>query len=124
MIELGATSVWEEYDPTKSGDEHLEMYGAKYGKSLCHAWGSGPILLLGKYCAGVEPTSIGYKTFTVSPNPGNYSRFSATVPVRNGIVDVHYDNGKLTVRSTVDGGTLRFSGKEYALIANETLTVE
>jgi len=25
------------------------MYGRKYGKSLCHAWGAAPLYLLGRY---------------------------------------------------------------------------
>lgn len=39
MIDLGATTFWEEYDPTQTGDTHYGMYGMPYGKSLCHAWG-------------------------------------------------------------------------------------
>ena len=56
MLDLGATTVWEEYNPNLSGAQHYEMYGNKYGKSLCHAWGASPIYLLGKYYLGVTPT--------------------------------------------------------------------
>lgn len=56
MLDLGATTVWEEYNPNLSGAQHYEMYGNKYGKSLCHAWGVSPIYLLGKYYLGVTPT--------------------------------------------------------------------
>jgi hypothetical protein len=52
MLKLGATSFWEEYNPTKSGAEHYAMYGRPFGKSLCHAWGASPIYLLGKYYLG------------------------------------------------------------------------
>src|SRR5690606_28982346 len=47
MLKLGATSFWEEYNPQKSGADHYAMYGRKYGKSLCHAWGASPLYLLG-----------------------------------------------------------------------------
>nr|GFC72823.1 hypothetical protein [Tanacetum cinerariifolium] len=40
MLDLGATSFWEEYDPAKKGAEHYSMYGRPFGKSLCHAWGA------------------------------------------------------------------------------------
>ena len=43
MVKLGATSIWESFDPSEKGAEHYAMYGMKYGRSLCHAWGGGPI---------------------------------------------------------------------------------
>lgn len=46
MLLLGATTVWEQYDPAETGTEHYAMYGMKYGRSLCHAWGAGPVFLL------------------------------------------------------------------------------
>ena len=70
MIDLGATSIWEQYLPTEKGAEHYAMYGKKYGCSLCHAWGGGPIYLLGRFSAGVYPTDVGYKTFVVEPKLG------------------------------------------------------
>lgn len=118
MLALGATSVWEQYDPKDEGTAHYAMYGGKYAKSLCHAWGSGPILLLGRYCCGVYSTSVGYKTFNVEPKPGRYSRFSAKVPVAGGVVSVEYENGKVTACADVDGGTLIFGGKEAAMPKN------
>ncbi len=119
MLDLGATSVWEAYDCTKSGDEHLEMYGNLYGKSLCHAWGSGPVLLLISKCAGVYPTSVGGKTFNVEPKPGIFKHFKAVAPVGNGKVTVIYDKNKISVSSTVPGGTLIFNGKSVEIKENE-----
>src|SRR5690606_31389645 len=46
MLKLGATSFWEEYNPAKKGTDHYSMYGRKFGKSLCHAWGASPMYLL------------------------------------------------------------------------------
>ena len=37
MIRLGATTLYELYDPEEEGIEHYAMYGRPYGKSLCHA---------------------------------------------------------------------------------------
>lgn len=105
MLELGATSIWEFFDPKQSGDEHLDMYGKAYGKSLCHAWGSGPILLLLEGCTGISITSVGAEAFEIKPNPGKYKKFNATVPVRNGFVNVTYCDGKYKIISTVSGGT-------------------
>ena len=123
MVRLGATSVWEQYDPADQGDAHFAMYGMKYGKSLCHAWGSGPIYLLGRYCCGVYPTDVGYQTFTVAPAPGLYQSFSAAVPIRNGVVELEYAAGRLTVKTNAEGGTLCFGGKTLALPKGEAVTV-
>ena len=38
MIDKGATSIWEAFDPCES--DGTEMYGRSFGKSLCHAWGA------------------------------------------------------------------------------------
>ena len=121
MIELGATTVWEQFDPCKNGTEHLEMYGEKYGCSLCHAWGAGPIALLGSYCVGVKPTDIAYKTFRVVPNPGRYESFEAVVPVCGGRVSVKYNNGAIEVSATVSGGTLEWNGMSAEIPVGETI---
>lgn len=116
MLALGASSIWEEFDPTQKGAEHYRMYGSAYGKSLCHAWGGGPIAFLGKYCAGVQPTSIGSATFVVEPNPGMYREFTAKVPLRDGLITVNYRDGEVRVTTDLSGGTLRFGGKELPIL--------
>ena len=122
MLKEGATSVWEAYDPSVSGDAHYSMYGGKYAKSLCHAWGSGPILLWCRYCAGVEATSVGAKTFRVAPKPGKYKAFDALIPIGSGEVRLRYRAPEITVHTTATGGVF-FDGKnETALIPGETVT--
>ncbi len=113
MLRMGATSVWEEYNPEESGKAHYSMYNEPYGKSLCHAWGSGPICFLGKYVAGVRPTSAGYATWEACPNPGKYKEFHATVPLNGGRVTIDYENGKLNLISDCAGGTLVWKGVRY-----------
>lgn len=124
MLELGATTVWEEYDPKLSGAKHYEMYGKKYGKSLCHAWGAAPIYLLGKYFLGVEPTSDGFATFTVRPQLGGFEFIEGTVPILNGEVRVYLSKTRLSVVATKEGGTLVWQGKEYKLAKDEKFTLE
>ena len=48
MLDKGAVTFWEEYNPEETGAEMYSMYGDPYGKSLCHAWGASPIYLVGK----------------------------------------------------------------------------
>lgn len=123
MIKNGATSAWEEFDPNKEGIEHYAMYGEPFGCSLCHAWGAGPILLLGKYCAGVKETSVGAKTFEVAPVPGRYTHFEAAVPMAGGVVNVNYADGKVTVSASIPGGTLKWNGREAEIPVNQFVTL-
>ena len=123
MIDLGATTVWEEYNPNLSGVQHYEMYDNKYGKSLCHAWGASPIYLLGKYYLGVTPTSSGYETFEVKPYLGGFKFIDGVVPIKDGSVRVKLSKDKLSVVATKNGGTLIWAGKSYALEANKELNM-
>ena len=124
MLELGATAIWEQFDPREKGAEHYSMYGDPYGRSLCHAWGSGPVCLLEKYVAGVENTGIAYDTFDVAPRPGTYGYFAATCPIWNGQVRVEFAAEKRSVSAcaTRAGGTLKYRGMEISIPANETVT--
>lgn len=54
MIKEGATTFWERYDPEEKGAEKYAMYGRKYGKSLCHAWGATPLYIIGRYIVGLN----------------------------------------------------------------------
>ncbi len=121
MLGLGATTIWEEFDPTLQGVEHYAMYRNSFGKSLCHAWGAGPVYLFGRYYLGVYPTAPGFKTFRVEPNPGSLREFSGVVPAGDGLVRVEYQKGMLRVMATIPGGTLSWQGTEYPLKPNEEL---
>jgi alpha-L-rhamnosidase len=111
MLKLGATSFWEEYNPNQKGRELLAMYGRPYGKSLCHAWGSSPIYLLGKYYLGVKPTSPGYASYVVEPKLGGLQWMEGQVPTPNGNISVYCSNKQIKVKSPEGTGTLRFSSK-------------
>ncbi|MBO4217054.1 MAG: alpha-rhamnosidase [Clostridia bacterium] len=124
MIEKGATTFWESYLPEQSRVENYAMYGRPYGKSLCHAWGSSPIYLIGKYVLGVRPTSPGYAAYEVVPNASAFKRFEGKVPAGNGVVSVSFSDGKYTVTSDVGGGTLIVKGKRYSIEKGVPITVE
>lgn len=123
MIELGASTVWEAFDPNDNGTQHYSMYGMKYGKSLCHAWGAGAIYIFGRYYLGVYPTLPGYETFNVEPCVGGTKKIQGRVPVKNGYVDVSIGDGTICVKTNRSGGTLLWNNKKYDLIPNEELTL-
>lgn len=124
MLNEGTTTFWEKYNPKLSGIEHYEMYGEKFHKSLCHAWGASPVYLLGKYYVGVNPTEPGYNKFTVTPSLGGLSWFSATVPVNGGSVSVDMNESFLKVTTDKSGGILIYKGKEYVLEKNSPVIID
>lgn len=110
MLNEGATSFWEKYNPEESGTQHLAMYGRPYGKSLCHAWGASPIYLLGKYYLGVKPVKEGYKEFSVTPVLGGLEWMEGSVPTPAGAIQVYMDKEVIKVKAT--------EGKGYVYISS------
>lgn len=119
MLRLGATTFYEEFDPKKSGCEHLSMYGRPYEKSLCHAWSASPIYLLGAYRLGVRNTGVAYSTFDVRPQVGGLKAISGKVPVPGGAVSVSVNEREIRVLSDIAGGTLWVADRSYPLNAGE-----
>lgn len=124
MLKTGATTLYEEYDPTMTGVEHYAMYGNPYEKSLCHAWSASPIYLLGAFRLGVQNTGVAYETFDVRPNPGDLRVFSGSVPVPGGAVEVSVNENEIRVQSDIPGGTLWIGNKSWKLNPGELLVVE
>ena len=112
MLNLGATSFWEKYNPNENGTEHLAMYGRPFGKSLCHAWGASPIYLLGKYYLGVKPEREGYKEFTIQPVLGDLEWLEGSVPTPNGNIKVHMNKKQIKVSASEGTGYLYINSVE------------
>ena len=121
MLNLGATSFWEEYNPTKKGTEHLAMYGRKFGKSLCHAWGASPIYLLGKYYLGVSPTTPGYETYMVQPQLGGLQWMQGKVPTPAGDIELYCSTTQIKIKAATGVGTLKM--KSSVTPTGQNLTV-
>lgn len=122
MLNNGATSFWEKYDPKQSGKEHLEMYGRPYGKSLCHAWGASPIYLLGKYYLGVKPTAPGYSEYEIKPNLGGLKWMEGKVPTPNGEVSVYCSTKEIKVKAGEGEGKLIFKSAGKPKTNSGTIT--
>ncbi|MDL2243342.1 alpha-rhamnosidase [Bacteroidales bacterium OttesenSCG-928-J19] len=109
MLQEGATSFWEKYNPKEQGREHLAMYGRPYGKSLCHAWGASPIYLLGKYYLGVKPETEGYREFSIRPTLSDLEWMEGSVPTPNGDIALYMDKKEIRVTATEGEGYLYFN---------------
>ena len=81
MLKRGAVTFWEEYDPDVPEEEQYDMYGDKFGKSLCHAWAASPIYLLAKYFVGVRSLKPGGEAYEVKPQTAFFRKLDCTVPV-------------------------------------------
>ncbi len=122
MLNLGATSFWEEYNPDKKGAEVYAMYGRPFGKSLCHAWGASPIYLLGKYYLGVKPTSPGYNTYSIEPQLGGLQWMEGTIPTPKGDIKLKVSTTEVKVTSTTGTGKLRIKSKSKPVSNGATIT--
>ena len=106
MLDEGATSFWEEYDPDMKGNEHYAMYGDPYAKSLCHAWGAGPLYLFGRYLLGVKPASVGYESFIAEPQLCGLEYISGSVPANKGRVEIKMDSNNVNICAYNTSGKL------------------
>jgi len=121
MLQLGATSFWEAYDPTESGIRHYAMYGRPFGRSLCHAWGASPIYLLGRYYLGVSPTSPGYRTYLVEPELGGLQWMKGQVPTPHGNIEISVTEKQMSIKTVAGKGILRFKSTKKPFCKTATI---
>ncbi|MGF7037480.1 alpha-L-rhamnosidase C-terminal domain-containing protein [Mucilaginibacter lappiensis] len=121
MLNLGATTFWEEYDPNKSGAAHYAMYGRPFGKSLCHAWGASPIYLLGKYYLGVKPTAPAYQQYIIEPKLGGLQWMEGSVPTPKGDIKVYCSTKQIKVSGDTGTGILHFASSTMPVCKEGTV---
>lgn len=112
MLDLGATSFWEAFDPAQQGDQHLAYYGRPFGKSLCHAWGSGPAALLPEVLLGIRPLAPGWTRIAVEPQLCGLAWAAATVPTPLGDLEVEVRDGGMTM-SVPAGAVVEHGGRNW-----------
>jgi len=117
MLDRGAVTFWEEFDPAVTGPEQYDMYGDRFGKSLCHAWAASPIYLIARYFVGLRRDGDG---FTVAPRLEYFPALDCALPLGcgDGFVRILWDGKLLRVETNQAGGTLRLGGGQYDLPAD------
>jgi len=118
MLDLGATTFWEEYKKDLSGTEHYAMYDRPFGKSLCHAWGASPLYLIGKYFLGVKPILAGYERYEIDLFKGDLAFIEGSVPTPYGDIEIFYDDTQIKIKPIQTKGILRFETKNPIHIAS------
>ena len=123
MLDLGAVTFWEEFDPSVTGDAQYGMYGDPFGKSLCHAWAASPIYLISRYLIGLEICEDGDDRFVLTPHLELFGVLECTLPVgENGQIVLSWDGRTLRVKALSVSGKLRVWGQEISV--NNAAAVE
>jgi alpha-L-rhamnosidase len=95
MIDEGATSFWEGYDPSwPKTDFHAHLQaddGTGYFVSLAHGWSSGPTVWLTEQILGVRPEEAGFRVAAIRPDLAGLEWASGTVPTPSGPIRVRYE---------------------------------
>lgn len=120
MLDMGATTFWEDFDlawtqnaapidelvPDGKDDIHGDFGAYCYKKlrhSLCHGWASGPTTWLSEHVLGVSVVEPGCKTIRIQPNLGDLQWVEGTYPTPMGVVKVrHEKQGDGTVKSVIE----------------------
>jgi Bacterial alpha-L-rhamnosidase 6 hairpin glycosidase domain len=67
MLGRGASTFWESFDPSEEPEQEFQMYGRRWGQSLCHGWSGAVVAALAGHVLGVRPGSAGSRSVTVQP---------------------------------------------------------
>ncbi|MBP5487072.1 MAG: alpha-L-rhamnosidase [Bacteroidales bacterium] len=105
MLDLGATTFWEDfnYEDSKNaaridefvpeGKFDIHADGGAYcyvglRHSFCHGWASGPTAWLSQYILGVEPAEPGFRKVRIKPHLGNLKWVEGSFPTPYGVIHV------------------------------------
>ncbi len=107
MLDLGATTFWEDFNidwmdnasridelvPEGKVDVHASYGGYCYigfRHSFCHGWASGPTAWLSHYVLGVNVVEPGCKTIKITPHLGDLEWVKGTYPTPMGILSIEH----------------------------------
>ena len=119
MLDLGATTFWEDFNfedaknaaridevvPEGKFDIHADggawcYVGLRH--SFCHGWASGPTTWLSRHVLGIEPVGVGFKEVRIEPHLGDLQWAEGTFPTPYGVIKVsHKKNADGTVSSDI-----------------------
>ncbi|MDR0715068.1 MAG: alpha-L-rhamnosidase [Bacteroidales bacterium] len=107
MLDMGATTFWEDFNldwmenaagidelvPEGKKDIHADFGAYCYEKlrhSLCHGWASGPTAWLSEHVLGVQVVSAGCTTLRIEPHLGNLQWVEGAFPTPFGTVKISH----------------------------------
>jgi alpha-L-rhamnosidase len=107
MLDLGATTFWEDFNleeaknaariddivPPGKLDYHRNTGAYCYiglRRSLCHGWSSGPTTWLTEHVLGIKVVEPGCKTIKIEPHLGDLQWVEGSFPTPYGVVKVKH----------------------------------
>ncbi len=108
MLDLGATTFWEDFDidwiknaarideivPEGKVDIH-KTYGAycyeQFRHSFCHGWASGPTSWLTQYILGVNVLEPGCEKILIKPYLGDLEWVKGSFPTPYGVLEIEHE---------------------------------
>jgi hypothetical protein len=94
MIQKGATSFWEAYDPSWPAEDfhsHLQADNSQgYFVSLSHGWSSGPTAWLTEQILGIVPQGGGFSKVAIRPDLAGLEWARGAEPAPHGLIKVDY----------------------------------
>jgi hypothetical protein len=107
MLDMGATTFWEDFNldwldnaagidelvPEGKKDIHADFGDYCYKNlrhSLCHGWASGPTAWLTEHVLGVKVVEAGCKALKIEPHLGSLEWVEGTFPTPYGIVHISH----------------------------------
>ncbi|MDF1573377.1 MAG: alpha-L-rhamnosidase C-terminal domain-containing protein [Bacteroidales bacterium] len=111
MIDLGATTFWEDFNlewAENAGriDELLQEGKVEvhscYGDycyvglrhSLCHGWASGPTAWMSEYLLGIKPVEAGFTKVMIEPHLGDLDWVEGSFPTPKGEIYVRHERNQ------------------------------
>lgn len=111
MLDLGATTFWEDFDlnwlPNASRIDEIVPAGKKdihgsfgaycyknFRHSFCHGWASGPTSWLSEYVLGVQVVEPGCKVVRIVPHLGDLKWVKGTFPTPYGVISISHKVGE------------------------------
>jgi hypothetical protein len=108
MLDLGATTFWEDFDldwttnaaridelvPPGKKDIHGDFGNYCYlgfRHSLCHGWASGPTAWLSEHVLGIQIVEPGATTVRIEPHLGDLEWVEGSFPLPQGLVQVRHE---------------------------------
>lgn len=114
MLDMGATTFWEDFDlewlpdaapidelvPEGKKDIHVDFGAYCYKNlrhSLSHGWASGPTAWMSEHVLGVKVVEAGCKTIEIEPHLGDLEWVEGSFPTPYGVVKISHKkvNGKI-----------------------------
>lgn len=119
MLNLGATTFWEDFDmkwvqnaariDEMPVEEKIDIHGSYgafcytgYRHSLCHGWASGPTAWLSQYVLGIEPLEPGCRTVRIRPHLGALEWVEGSFPTPHGAIRVRHTHKDGKITSVID----------------------